>query len=457
MLNNKTIQDEKTVGSSSSGVWIYSILLIQAAAALWIGLPGQMSTDSIIQLYEGRSHETISFHPPLMSILLGVLDRFGDAPVGFVLISQALLSWCTWLVLTSGGRQPWWRFLLAAIFMLNPVVLAYVGIVWKDVLFAHVNVLLFLLLARWQSTGVHMGPGKLVLSVGLLTVVVGLRQQGILFAVVAACWVASMLRLSKTKSVMAALALALAPLILNSALTSLVQKPFPGSAPVSSVGFKILMFYDLVGIVANRGELAKEIDKTIVDEVQQQIPNYSPNRVDGLRMSEKFMVVPLLSAQRIWRKSITENFGAYIRHRWRVTEAIMGMANMRACLPIESGVGGPVLHPMVPQELTSLLGLETGHNHSSAIVIATAWELANTPLFMHWAYALVLAGACLVLVRRRAYVLLSLAICSLIFLASYAVLSIACDFRYVFTLTEATSLLAAWAVLAHPNPRLTDS
>lgn len=40
--------------TGSVSYWVKAVLVVQAMAALWIGLPGQMSTDSIIQLYEGH-------------------------------------------------------------------------------------------------------------------------------------------------------------------------------------------------------------------------------------------------------------------------------------------------------------------------------------------------------------------------------------------------------------------
>lgn len=446
-----TKQTDEAVSKRGISPWVIAILLLQATAALWLGLPGHLSTDSIIQLYEGRTHQTISFNPPLMSILLGVLDRLGNAPVGFVLLSQALLSWCTWLVLTSGGRQAFWRYLLAAVFLLNPVVMAYVGILWKDVLFAHVNILLFLLLARWQSAGLGLSWRKAALLIVLLTFVIGLRQQGILFAVVAAVWAVSMLRLSRIRSSVAILAMLIVPAMLNSALTNLVQKPFPSDTPVNTIGFKILMYYDLVGIVANGGTLAKNTGLPWVEGVRQQVSLYTPDRVDTLSPTEVYRPDPLSTMARIWWHSILESPLAYFKHRLRVTEAIVGLSSVRACLPIHSGVGGPVEHPMVPQELTVLLGLKSGPNPSTALAMRKAWTLATTPIFMHWAYAVVLAAVCVVMVKRRAHVLLSLAACSFILLASYAVLGIACDFRYVYTLTEATSLLAAWAMLRQPK------
>ena len=142
---------------------------------------------------------------------------------------------------------------------------------------------------------------------------------------------------------------------------------------------------------------------------------------------------------------------AYFKHRAHVSMAISGMADMQLCAPIVSGVGGPLVHPLVSQELTSLLGLHPGPNHFTNFITSTAWDLAKTPLLMHWAYVLLLAGVCVILVRRRAYILLSLAACSVILLLSYTILGIACDFRYAYTLTVASSLLAAWAALAKPT------
>ena len=436
--------------------WVIPILLVQAGVALWLGLPGQLSTDSIIQLYEGRSGETISFNPPLMSIFLGALDRLGDAPVGFVLISQALLTWCTWLVLVSSGKQPGWRYAFAAVFVLNPVVLAYVGIVWKDVLFAHLNILLFLLLDRWRSSGRGIRWRQTALLIVLLTLVVGMRQQGVLFGVVGALWAVSIIQLSKARSVLAAIALCVAPLVLNSALAGFVQKPYPGGTSGNLIGLKILMYYDLVGIVANEGNLADDVPRLFVDHIHSQVPMYTPNRVDTLQVPGNWFD-PSYGIASLWWHSVAASPVAYFKHRLRITEAILGLSDMRACLVIESGIGGPVTHGAVPQELTSLLGLQPGPNHSSALVTRTAWDLATTPIFKHWAYALVLAAVCVLLVRRGAYVLLSLSVCSLILLGSYALFGIACDFRYAYTLTEATSLLAAWAMLSHPKPPPTRS
>ena len=172
------------------------ILLSQAAIALYLGLPGQMSVDSIIQLYEGKTFHFISINPPLMSMLLGAFDRLGNGPIGFVLLSQALLTASTWMVLTSAKGPRGWQFVVAALFLLNPVILIYVGIVWKDVLLAHAVVFLYLLLARCRARELPLTVPLAILVVVLLTLIVGVRQQGVLFAAPAAIWAATLNRRS---------------------------------------------------------------------------------------------------------------------------------------------------------------------------------------------------------------------------------------------------------------------
>jgi len=314
------------------------------------------------------------------------------------------------------------------------------------VLFAHAIVLLFLLLAHWQAGKTRIGPLRLVSLLVLMTMVVGMRQQGVLFSLVAAVWLATMMKYSRLGTVLVAVALAIAPVALNRVLTDGLQKPMQGPVNGAAVGFKILMHFDLVGMMANQGRLASDAATELVAEVVQQVPLYTPYRVDTLTGVTHWHM-SMAELVRIWGHSILVSPEAYLMHRTRLFGALLGMNDVRQCLPVHTGIGGPLKHDLVSEELTAMLGLQPGQSRTNRFVGAAAWGLAATPLLMHWAYLLVLAGLSVVLIRRRAYVLLSLAACSLVFLASYFVLGIACDFRYAYTLTVTTSLLAAWVVL----------
>lgn len=63
---------------------------------------------------------------------------------------------------------------------------------------------------------------------------------------------------------------------------------------------------------------------------------------------------------------------------------------------------------------------------------------------MHIFSAVMLIVLCSWLIRRREYILLTFSACSLLLLSSYFFVGIACDFRYAYTLTVATTLLLAY-------------
>ncbi len=439
-------------------VWMaIGVLLIEAGMALWAGLPGQMSTDSIVQLYEGRTHETISFNPALMAVLLGALDLLGNAPIGFVLLSQGLFSWAIWLAF--GGRLSrgrWWQFLFALVFVCNPVILAYTGIVWKDVLFAHAAIVAFLLVSNWKDQRIKPSALQMGLVLALMTLVVGVRQQGLLFVVVLASWLAIVVSRKRLHVTLWAVTLIVAPLLLNKLITETVQKPLNDPLAGSVVGFKILMQYDLVGIVASGGVLpvrdATSNEGKALVELYRQVPLYSAYRVDTLvNPSPNFWSLPISNTTTLWYEGLERNPAAYINHRWHQAQTFLGLKDVRQCAPVFAGIGGPVQHPLVQQELTSILGLQPGMNHSSQFVIETMWDLAKTPLLMHWAYLLFLLFTAVVFLLQKRYVLLSLVGCCFVYFGSYFVLGIACDFRYGYVLTASASVLAVAALFGRPR------
>ncbi len=438
-------------------IGIAAILALQAAIGLYLGLPGQMSSDSIIQLYEGRTFRFISFNPPLMSLLLGALDRIGNAPIGFVVISQAMLSASTWLAFAQSGRVTALRLGLAAIVLLNPVVLIYVGIVWKDVLLAHAVVLVYLLIAWLRQRGISMTPPLAVLVLALLTVIVGVRQQGLLFALPAALWAAT--TVSKRTRLLAGIAFLALPTAATRLLDFYVSDA-RANAQVDSVstGWRTLVQFDIAGILANGGELPAGTAASLSQQLRQESRRYSPYRVDTLTGPvPEFWALDGVQAGQLWHATIAANPGAYLRHRTAYFAALLGLDDMRQCLPLHTGVAGPVAHPSVDRDLVELLGLSAGPNHASARIYEFYEEKVDTPLFMHLVYAAVLVFVGLWLLRRQDYVLATLAVCALLFLASYSVLGIACDFRYAYTLTVSTTLLVAYACLNWGNPRASAS
>jgi hypothetical protein len=426
-----------------------AVLALQAALGLYVGLPGQMSTDSVIQLYEGRTLHFISFNPPLMSLLLGLLDRIGNAPIEFVVISQAMLSASAWLVFAQSSRITAPRLALAGLVLLNPVLLIYAGIVWKDVLLAHSVVLAFLLIAWQRRRRTPVTPLVAAFIVVLLTLIVGARQQGVLFAVPAGLWAVGAVGPRRRARLVAGIVFLVLPFAANRLLDSYASGA-RANAQVDAVstGLRLLAQFDLAGVLAHGGALPAATPPALADELRVQSLRYSPYRVDTLTGPRReFWALNGIEAGRLWCAAIAANPGAYARHRVAYFAALVGLDNLRYCAPLYTGVAGPVTHESVDGDLTALLGLSAGPSHASQWVQDFAEKRADTPLFEHVAYAAILAVIGLWLFLRRDRVLATLALCALLYLASYSIVGIACDFRYGYTLTVATTLLAAYACL----------
>ncbi|MFA5495984.1 MAG: hypothetical protein WC247_14535 [Porticoccaceae bacterium] len=433
--------------------WLLALIAAQLVVGVGLGLPGHLSTDSIIQLYEGRTLHFISFNPPLMSLVLGALERLGSAPAGFVLISALLLAGGSWLALAGTARSGMeaaqkWRRILAAGLILNPVLLVYTGIVWKDVLLAHAVLLAFMLPDTLRSA--H-GPGRAagtMLLLLLLAVIIGVRQQGILFAIPLAVCAAWRCCNGLWPRLVAILVLVAIPLATNKLATDFAyQHGLNELPPGGEVGLKILMHYDLVGMLS-RGAQGAGMEAGILAEMQAEIPKYSSYRVDTLDgVAVLYWSQPLARTITMWLGEIKASPRSYAEHRLAVFSRVLGIGGVRDCLPYYRGVGGPVKHDLVSVELTALLGLTSGAGSWSRAIKGFAKVATHTPLFWHWCYLLAAAGLLLVFVRRRDWLPATLLGCTMAYMASYAVIGIACDFRYGYVLTVATSVMAARALL----------
>lgn len=435
---------------SLTPLWLVALVATQLVIGIVLGFPGHLSADSIIQLYEGRTLHFVSFHPPLLSQLLGLLERLGSGPVGFVLISATLLAAGSWLALRgSWASTPQrWRRILAAILVLNPILLLYTGIVWKDVLFAHAILLAFMLPDALRALrGPWRAAGMMLLLI-LLAIIIGARQQGILFAVVLAVCAAWRFAAALWPRLGLILALIAIPLLANKVATDFAfQRGLNEMPPGGEVGLRILMRYDLVGMIAH-GAQGTAVSEDVLTEMQGEIPKYSSYRVDTLNgPSAVYWSQPFGQIVAMWLGEIRSSPLSYLEHRFAVFSNQLGFGGVQACLPYHRGVVGRVQLDLVATELTALLGLSPAAGSWAQEINNFVNVAIQTPLFWHWCYLLAAAGLLLVFIRRRDWLPATLVGCTMIFMASYALIGIACDFRYGYALTVVVSIMGARALL----------
>jgi hypothetical protein len=441
--------------STGKRMFLFALLGIQVVLALALGLPGHLSVDSIVQLYEGKTLEFISFNPPLMSLLLGFFDQIGPAPALFVVLSTLMLGLSTWLVIAAGERNvSTFKLILVAILILNPIPLIYSGIVWKDVLLAHCVILAFLLTELISRT-----PGKgryfLVFTIwALLIFIVGIRQQGILFALPLAVWVSQRLCPQPLRVAGASLLFFGSAMFVNKAITDFsLERKVGGDPPGLEVGVKTLMRYDMVGMLAYGASPPQDMDQKVYDEMLPEVEKYSSYRVDTLDgPSALYWSQSMERTRADWLGHVIDYPFSYIRHRVMVALRLLGIGDMWQCLPYYRGVVDKVVVDKVDGELTDLLGIEASSGRWSQGVFDMVQDLEYTPFYRHWFYLLLAVALMVYFYRQGNWLLLTLVACTGAYIGSYSVIGIACDFRYGYPLTVVVTLLTARALLAGCRP-----
>jgi hypothetical protein len=220
-------------------------------------------------------------------------------------------------------------------------------------------------------------------------------------------------------------------------------------------GVRIVQNYDLIGAVTlDRTYRLSEIEKSqpkAAGIIRQRGPlNWSPDRVDWLDrdkvIGDALNSVPDDVARRQWFALIFKRPDLYLRMRWNDFDWVFLSPNPDRCLPVYTGVDAPA-NKMGP--------LKIAHRYSTSDQQLTNYDsyFVDTPVQRHWAYAaiaLVVAG--LLLWRRQPadLAVAGLMLGALAVAGSFFVISIACDYRYLYIL-DLSALVGMFYVLVDPT------
>lgn len=435
-------------------------LVLAVGFLLMVGanMPGHMSIDSVMQLFEGRHHVRETFAPAVYAAILGGFDRILPG-TGLYLAASAALLFASLAGLRSlRPHMSWLGPPVALAVVLSPALVIYQGIVWKDVLFANLCVAAFVLLAR--AAAVWTRPGRpwltLLAVIVLLALAAQVRQNGLIAAGVAALVMAWTARAGGLKAMLGwCLGLLLGVLALSFAFGVLAepQKGMPDSA--MHVGVRLLQHYDIVGAAAH--EPALRLDEIrAADPVAERVIRargaavYSPARIDYLDLDPAVGTVlwrlpyPVIDAQ--WRDLIARHPAAYLSHRLDVFGQVFLTPMIDSCLPLYVGVNGP-------SAKLADLGLTRAVDDADKSLYNYGTWFLDTPVFSHLTYAVAAAvGALLMLWRGEPQdvAMAGMMFAALAFTASFFVISVACDYRYLYFLDLAA--LAGLMYLAIDPP-----
>lgn len=451
--------DEPTISKQFLRAYRHSAFGLFAALAAVLAafhFPGQMSVDSVMAIYEGATGAAVGWGPTFMA---ATIEWLGGGIVGTSLlvgIMCVLTYGCFATLLTrySVRSVPFWQIVLGLILALNPLFMFYVGIVWKDVMLATAAMLagtLLLLAAEQHGRIRHLMLALAAIVSGLL---VPIRQQGILiaipFAVVAAWLAARELELSKPlrAGVFAGyIVLVGACSVIFFAMSSATVTP-QANGPVS-VGIYAIQAYDIAGMIADArpGDPSKWSGAST--KVQADIKaHYSSERIDTIWHEPVSNYFNGFSAERymsVWLHGIAHNPWAYLKSRATAFAALLGLHDVKGCVPAYWGVSG------LPKQM-SALGLQEEMDARAHIIGRTAQDLYASPVFRNWFYALLLlAGTLQAVFRIQGGAKIAaggIFIGAWLYWASFLPTTIACDFRYLYPVAALATVLCIF-VLGH--------
>lgn len=422
-----------------------AIILVGLGFGLVLNLPGHLSYDSIVQLWEGRRGIYLNWHPPVMSFLLGLADAVVRGTTLFVVLEAALLYGSLLAVLALRPTPSWAATAVAGICVVTPQFLLYPSIVWKDVLFAGATISGFVSIAhaalhwgRPRCRLAFLAAATLLISLAALT-----RQNGLVMALAASVAVgfiaatqAAGRRLPSGLAYGVAV-LAGAIVVFAAGHAALATRVVGVSSPATQ--FRLLQTYDIAGMLSHEPKLSLdpiddddlELSRALRGEAARL---YTPERNDTLASATRLQRALQnaddgeIPAQ--WVALVIGHPWLYLRVRADAFRWLLLPPQAMACHPYYVGVSGP------PGEMRDL-GLSTRFDARDQWLKDYAERFVGTPIFSHPTYLLLALVEIVLLVRRRAppdIAIAALLVGSLAFTATFFVISIACDYRYLYVL-----------------------
>jgi hypothetical protein len=425
-----------------------AVLIVGFGAMLALNAPGQLTYDSVVQLADGRSGFYDSWHPPVMAFLLGLFDALLPGTLLFLIFQSTLLLAGLLAILWLRPRS-WVTAGVALLMVLTPQWLLYQGEIWKDVLFGAAAIAGFAGLAVFAHDGRRLWLG---LSALLLVLAAATRQNGLVLLPVAAITLGLIARRQDRSGWRYGLTFLFTTLAGTAALVLVLTARGDGGDGARSQ-IRVAQTYDLAGALARDPGLVLPHLKTTAPRLEsllrQLTPSlYTPLHNDPLAddpdIGRAIAAAPAGAISGQWRALILGHPLVYLQARMAVFGATLRTPDPVQCHFAPVGVDGP------PEEMRAL-GLVPRIRPQDQALADYARLFFHTPVFSHLAWG-ALALLLLLLLARRGettdIAIAGLLAGALLFAASFAIVSIACDYRYLVFLD-----LAAMTAALHVTGR----
>jgi len=431
--------------------WPAAVVLAVAFVAMLVHLPGQLSVDSVIALYEAQTGEAFSWTPTFQSALLAWVGG-GLRSSAVHVVAMALSTAAAFVILLPPRKAGTLRRGAALLVTLNPLVWMMVGVVWRDVLLGTAMLVASSALLRLRCAEERPGASTIVLHTGVvvaLAVVALARPQGLVLAAAGCVAYATLvMRGPHPAGTMSSIATKVAMLMATPLLvfvlvvaTHATIRPLPPATPTMD-GVGLVMAYDIAGTLAGSERLRSVSVPKLGDTLRKSmLAAYDPMRVDLLQATPGFREWIIRERARglwpAWRTVVAGDPLAYLGHRAAAAGALLGADDVRECLPGYWGVAG--LPPML-----EALGIEEAMDNRDRWLGRQAAWLAGTPWFWNASYLMLLLvlGPSILRSSKADPVPMLLALGALTFAAAYLLTTVACDVRYLYPVATVATALA---------------
>lgn len=425
------------------------ILAAGLGFSLAANLPGHLSYDSVIQLLEGRQAAYGNWHPPIMSWLLGAFDALAPGTSLFVIWGAFLLYASAFSLLLLPGKVSWAAAATALFCVITPQFFLYPGIVWKDVLFAVLAVAAFICLThvseQWRNERLRFG--LIAISCLLLAMAALARQNGAIIVPVAAIalgWIGARHSSARQGLIYGVAMFAVVACVALAARTALETRVYGDKGPFAQI--QLLQTYDIIGALKADPDFSlariESDDPDLARELRTDgVKLYTPERNDTLTKSSSLQATmnnadpDVISAQ--WYDLVLHHTWLYLKIRWEIFGWVFLTPNLSACVPYEVGVDGP-------PSVLSALGIAERMDSRDLALENYGKAFVRTPILSHLAAAFLAVAELIVLLRRKRDADIAIAAMlagALIFTLTFFVISIACDYRYLYFL-DVSALIA---------------
>ena len=220
-----------------------------------------------------------------------------------------------------------------------------------------------------------------------------------------------------------------------------------------------LQAYDVIGALKLRPSLKLDAiapnDPDLAHELRTHgVVYYSPERIDTLTNSAPLWTAinnadpHVIAAQ--WVNLVLHHTGLYLKVRLEVFRWVFATPDLLVCLPSDAGIDG------APDALQAL-GMAQRWDDRDQALYDYGHDFIGTPVLSHVSMAVLSVFALVVLLWRRRPVDIAIAAmlaAGLVFTMTFFVISIACDYRYLYFLD--VSAMTALFYLALDVPSFAD-